>query len=392
VRLLAQQLAAWVVLLDPSGTPIAASSDAARSRALDAGTRIPGAGSVSTPARGAVPDAKLDSLVHEVALLAAHRGTVSSAFPLGSDTVSLQSVGTGPRGRAFLAVGRPGPLTADDRHLVNAAVMLLTIRLEQSTTPDSGLARLRSALLRMMLSGQMELARPIANGSSISLPGEPIAVVVAIGDIAELGEGSDNAGIPDSANALVAVLGDELVAIVDGSARAAQDWAVQIIGAERVWERPASDSASMDRTGPGLDRAIGISLPMDYASIAHAHRQARQAADFGQRNNRAVTSFDEISIAGISGIVAPDAAQAFADALLGPLLEHDLVGRGDLVNSLRVWLAHHGQWDPSATELGVHRHTLRQRMRTAEQLLRRSLDAPGTRSELWLALELMNEK
>jgi DNA-binding PucR family transcriptional regulator len=62
--------------------------------------------------------------------------------------------------------------------------------------------------------------------------------------------------------------------------------------------------------------------------------------------------------------------------------------RGDLVRSLRVWLAHHGQWDPAAAELGVHRHTLRNRMQKVERLLGRELDSPDLRAELWLALRL----
>jgi PucR family transcriptional regulator, purine catabolism regulatory protein len=34
----------------------------------------------------------------------------------------------------------------------------------------------------------------------------------------------------------------------------------------------------------------------------------------------------------------------------------------------------------------VHRHTLRKRIRRAEELLSRDLDSPGVRAELWLAL------
>jgi purine catabolism regulator len=56
------------------------------------------------------------------------------------------------------------------------------------------------------------------------------------------------------------------------------------------------------------------------------------------------------------------------------------------VNSVRVWLSHHGQWEPAAAQLGVHRHTLRKRIRRAGELLDRDLDSPGTRAELWLAL------
>ena len=57
-------------------------------------------------------------------------------------------------------------------------------------------------------------------------------------------------------------------------------------------------------------------------------------------------------------------------------------------SSTRAWLAHHGQWDVAAQELGVHRHTLRYRIRRVEELLGRSLDDADLRAELWFALEL----
>ena len=97
-------------------------------------------------------------------------------------------------------------------------------------------------------------------------------------------------------------------------------------------------------------------------------------------------------MAGITGMIDTAAGLAFAESLLQPLTAHDELGRGDLVVSLRTWLAHHGQWDPSANALGIHRHTLRHRVDTVEQLLGRSLDSPGTRSELWLALELLDAR
>jgi purine catabolism regulator len=56
------------------------------------------------------------------------------------------------------------------------------------------------------------------------------------------------------------------------------------------------------------------------------------------------------------------------------------------VESVRVWLAHHGQWEPAAAQLAVHRHTLRKRIRRAAELLGRDVDQPGTRAELWVAL------
>lgn len=357
IRLLAQQLSCWVALLDPSGAPIAASDQA---------------------------KARQPALAAEVAMLAAHRGTVSAAFelPAGStrDIVSLQSVGAGQRGRAFLAVGRAGPLSAGDRHLVNAAVMLLTIRLEQSSTSDSGLGRLRSALLGLVLAGQSELARPIAEQLSTPLPAEPITVLVLTGAVTGGADLLDGTGLlsPLAGQVLAAEADDAVVLLLNGGPDAATDTAARIV----------AGSAEIGDDEPAM--AIGISPPTGYDDITRAHRQAGQAADFGRRRGQAITRFVDIAMPGLTGLLDPEQANAFAESLLGPLIEHDRSRRGDLLVSLRTWLAHHGQWDPSAAALGVHRHTLRHRMNTVEELIGRSLDAPGTRSELWLALEVLD--
>ncbi len=352
IRLLAQQLTGWVALLDPAGAPIAASDNAK--------ARAPG-------------------LTTEVVVLAAHRGTVSSGFQLGRDLVSLQSVGAGSRGRAFLAVGRPGPLSAGDRHLVNAAVMLLTIRLDQSATHDSGLAHLRSALVRLILAGQAELARPIAEQVATPLPAEPVVLLMLTG--AEPGRAVllDEPGLlsPLVGQALAGEVDDAMLLLVSGGPDAAGDTAERMVVAGSAQDAGAAP-------------VIGISGPATYDTIAVAHRQALAAADFGRRHGRSVTRFADIAMPGITGLIEPEQASAYAESLLGPVISRDQSGRGDLLRSLRAWLAHHGQWDPSAAALGVHRHTLRNRMNTVEQLLGRNLDAPGTRSELWLALEILD--
>jgi PucR family transcriptional regulator, purine catabolism regulatory protein len=86
-------------------------------------------------------------------------------------------------------------------------------------------------------------------------------------------------------------------------------------------------------------------------------------------------------------VVDVDGPEA-AEALLAPLVAADGAGAGELVDLLRTWLARHGQWEPAAARLGVHRHTLRKRIRRAGELLRRDLDSPGVRAELWLALHV----
>jgi purine catabolism regulator len=94
--------------------------------------------------------------------------------------------------------------------------------------------------------------------------------------------------------------------------------------------------------------------------------------------------YGQIAEEGMLAALDPAVARGVADALLAPLQGR----QGDLVGSLRAWLAHNGQWDVAAAELAVHRHTLRHRLRRVEQLLDRSLDDPDVRAELWLALKV----
>jgi hypothetical protein len=84
---------------------------------------------------------------------------------------------------------------------------------------------------------------------------------------------------------------------------------------------------------------------------------------------------------GLSAVVPPEAAAAFAAAALEPLR-----GDGELVDTLRAWLANHGSWDRTATALGVHRNSVRHRMSKVERLLDVNLGDPEVRMELWFAL------
>src|SRR5699024_2996905 len=134
--------------------------------------------------------------------------------------------------------------------------------------------------------------------------------------------------------------------------------------------------------------AVGISLPGELADVAAGYRQAAAAARLA---GPAVQSFAELGGSGLLRLLPADDARRFAESLLGPLLAHDRTSRGALVESLREWLAQHGQWDPAAGVLGIHRHTLRNRIRKAEDLLGRSLDSPGLRAELWVALQVSGD-
>jgi purine catabolism regulator len=127
--------------------------------------------------------------------------------------------------------------------------------------------------------------------------------------------------------------------------------------------------------------AWGISETLPVQALGDAVRQARRA--LAAAGPGGVRRFADLARHGIIGLLDEDAGRGFADGLLGPLEARD---RGDLVASVRAWLAHHGQWDAAASSLGIHRHTLRYRMKRVEELLDRPLDDPDLRAELWVAL------
>lgn len=161
---------------------------------------------------------------------------------------------------------------------------------------------------------------------------------------------------------------------------------------EWVLVAPAAVADEVAQTLATNGLTVGFSEPSALDGLTAARDQARRAAAAATDRGRPVLGFGAIGAAGLTALLDPASAEAFAASLLAPLVEHDRTRRGHLVESLRSWLSHHGQWDPAAAALGVHRHTLRRRMSLAAELLGRDLDSPTARSELWLALEVIGSR
>jgi hypothetical protein len=135
--------------------------------------------------------------------------------------------------------------------------------------------------------------------------------------------------------------------------------------------------------GNGL--VAGVSGPVPAAQLANALGQASTAfaaarlrgssVVFGDASTGLITLFDETR------------AEAYADALLAPLSSPDAREQIDYPATLRAWLANHGNWDRTATALGVHRNTVRHRIKHAASCLDCDLNDPNVRMELWFALE-----
>ncbi|MBA0051850.1 PucR family transcriptional regulator [Streptomyces sp. AJS327] len=231
---------------------------------------------------------------------------------------------------------------------------------------------------------------------------EPAGVVVGGGagtDSAERVEGA-RAGpwaapletLTDAMETAAARNGEAVLVVPDGPGLivlAADGGAAVAACTEFAGTQEAARSAAEPRQGWQSEDslAIGVSAPAGLPAIAMAFKQADQALSVARRRGIPLVEHEEVAAGSVLPLLADDAVRAFADGLLRSLREHDAHGRGDLVASLRAWLSRHGQWDAAAAELGVHRHTLRYRMRRVEEILGRSLDDPDVRMELWLALK-----
>ncbi|MFI6645577.1 PucR family transcriptional regulator [Streptomyces sp. NPDC050504] len=349
---LAAHVDGWAALYDTSGAVVAVAPDWAARRAA--------------------------RLTDDVVRLR-DRPTPASAVVGGSDDrVELQTVGSGRRARGTLAVGTAAPLGTAERYAVHSAVALLTLVTERSRSLQDAEQRLGAAVLRMLLSGQPDHARAVAGDLYGGLLDAPFRLLIAESpSTAALAEALETAAARSGEAMLMVPEGDERLVVLaadGGDAVAACGAYTERLGKEEPPEQPE-------------ELVVGLSAPAGPIAVAAAYKQAEQALSVARRRGRVLVEHEELAAGSVLPLLADDAVRAFADGMLRSLHEHDAKGRGDLVASLRAWLSRHGQWDAAAADLGVHRHTLRYRMRRVEEILGRSLDDPDARMELWLALK-----
>ncbi|MFI6251264.1 PucR family transcriptional regulator [Streptomyces sp. NPDC051016] len=358
---LAAQVDGWAALYDASGAVVATAPEWAGRRAA--------------------------RLTAEVERLRERPAPASSVVggPDNEDRVELHSLGTGRRPRAALAVGTASALGTAERYAVHSAIALLTLTTERSRSLRAAEQRVGAAVLRMLLAGQPDHARGVAGDLYGGLLDAPFRMIVADAGaelLAGLTEAVESAAARAGEALLVVPEGERLV-VLAADAGAAVGACVEYAAArEAARAVPEQGSAAEED-----DLVVGMSAPSGPIAAAAAYKQAEQALSVARRRGRVLVEHEQLASGSVLPLLADDAVKAFADGLLRALHEHDATGRGDLVASLRAWLSRHGQWDAAAADLGVHRHTLRYRMRRVEEILGRSLDDPDVRMELWLALK-----
>jgi PucR family transcriptional regulator, purine catabolism regulatory protein len=379
---LAARLGGWAALYDASGAVVVAAPDWAARRAGRLRPEVDRLRGRSAPTSAALQGGGADAGAADRAERAERDGEGGGGQGSGAqgsgaqdsgDFVVLQSLGADRRARGFLAVGTEDRLTPGERYVLNAAVALLTLTLERSRDLRRAEERMRTALLRLVLAGETAVAREVAGALLGGLPEGSVRVLVAEGEgLSELGDLAEQSAVRAGEPLLLASEGERLVLLATDGGAVHTDCVAAVQQLEPV--------------------SLGISGPAGLEAAGAAHAQAERALAVALRSGRRSVDHDEVGSGSLLPLLANEAVLAFSDALLRPLHEHDLTARGDLEASLYAWLSHHGQWDSAAADLGVHRHTLRYRMRRVEELLGRSLDDADVRMELWLALRARSDR
>ena len=305
---------------------------------------LAGADGSTLHSAGPVPD--LD-LAPELARLRGRTLPSSASILTESGHVEVHALGVGKRVMGFVTVGlldrTSGPDTTG-RQILAVALTLLTLGVEQPTK-DVTVAELtlRRAVVRLLSAGYVDAAQEAAGELRVPLPAEPVRIARdSVGDEA----------VPDRLFAL-----------------------------EEDGERVLIASADYEGFTGGVSDAVG------YADFGRAYRQAGEALATARKTGKSAVYFADAG-SGLTTLFADQGVQDFAAGVLRPLVEGD---RSALVPTLRAWLAHNGQWDSAAAELGVHRHTVRARIARAGELLGKDLtaaDSADARMELWLALRV----
>jgi purine catabolism regulator len=348
-------------------------------------------GVVALDERGSVIEAQApDPLVARVRLHVAELAAGPGRARQGATVVPEAGVGPGRvvevhalTGRAarrgWLAVEWPDPPDPEARLLLNHAVSLATLHLDRPHEVEQARGELGALVLALLLGGSPADPAVLAQAGHFAFaPDEPVRVACIDGrgapDVAPLVRRRlSERGMP---HLVLSGQADTLVLVRDADAAQAAD------ELQRALSSDGSDDLVI-----GLSGAVGLGL------AATAAGPARRTAQSARRQRSAVAWFDRLPL---EGMLADPVVRArihdLAVSVLAPLhLEEGDRGRR-LVRSLEAFLHHNGSWESAARDLGVHRHTLRNRLEAVERLTGLRLDVAQNRVLLFLALASLDDK
>lgn len=290
----------------------------------------------------------------------------SSSMSTVDEHVVIVPIGVKGAADGFLVVGSTRPLRSADQAVMNLAVSLLSWEVSRPLVMDEGMDPWR----RLLVASAVERGLRADVLGEVGLPGLRPTRAVAV-----TWRGFSGRPVPDGALASINTTG-----LAIASRRASGE----VAGFSAV-DDDGRVPAELRATAalPGV-HSVGVSCVLDLTEPGNV-RQAIDQADRAAALASGLHVFDDEPTRGLASLIDSATATAWALGYLADLLA---TAEGpELMNTLRAWLDQHGQVDAAAQQLGIHRHTVRHRVRRAEAVLGRSLDDPAVRADLWFALD-----
>lgn len=166
--------------------------------------------------------------------------------------------------------------------------------------------------------------------------------------------------------------------------------------------RPGDSLAALKQAlASALDRWDGdhcnliVAMGQPYTvleDLPRAYRESEQSLVMARRLGlRGPTYYDDLGIYRLLlSIPNHDDLRSFYDRTLGPLAEYDADHDAQLVKTLEVLFAHHGNLSQTARALHIHRNTLLYRLDRIAEITGLDLDDPDMRLSLQLALKVQH--
>lgn len=303
---------------------------------------------------------------------------VSSHIDPGGSWTAMPVI-SGARKEAVLVLGKQDRLAARDRIVVHDAVAALGLLLSSRRAIAEAERRVAGDVIGEALSNRLSgpvLARRL---ELLGFPPDETATVMVAetdpllgpGDLEELSWIADTtlgARCPTRA----AVFADRVVALT------------RHVGSDDLAGLLCDELTGS--VAPSVAVRVAVATTSVPQSVKEAYLSALAALRTSRSTRGVVDGPPGASYESLLDACPRPILESFVSSALGELPS----GNGTLVVSVRAFVDAGGRWETAARALGVHRHTLRYRVRRAEELMGRDLSDPDDRLEVSMALKVID--
>jgi len=304
--------------------------------------------------------------------------TAAESGPRGAQ-VAL-AVSAGRRHEAVLVYGKDRRLDQRDRIVVHHAVTVLGLLLTSRRAVIEAERRVTGDVLSEAFAGRLTGADLARRLELVGFP--PGSGLTAL--VFEEPHPNDGQAI------------EELAWLVDASLGRRTRAARTVVIAGRVAALVASSDPEdlalvvSEEVGQGVQGSkvrVGVGETVSPSTIRQSYLSGLFALRAAPHDRTVATQRDLGSYGFLLSAQPRPVLEGYVRSVLGALIDRDEDRSSDLVESVNAFIEAGGRWEQGADVLGVHRHTLRYRVRQAEELLGRDLSSAEDRLEVWLALK-----